>query len=225
MPQTFPFWLLIALFVIWLCAQLIHREAMQYVQAGRIVFEDPFVDCNIALRGTDETGARRVIGHNDIAKIVVRNRPYDIARGNAIENCYASIEFFEQESVRAVLRFDYPRWQDNPKPGYQGNPGDHVRDEWNRRTLYPTGEPSTLNFLVKSIDDDCAFGFRARSQLNLLWHDPRLRLEPGNYIAKLVLSGVGLTRPAEKWLQVKVGGRDQSIEIDSTHPVDTRRWF
>ena len=153
------------------------------------------------------------------------NSPYDGANGNVIKDCYASISFYDAKTQRLVLEFDYPRWQENQKPGYHHNPSDHIPDEWNRRDLRPSGERSTLNFLVKSRSEGTAYGFRAQSQIkHPLWHHPELALPPGSYFAKLTVSGVGLQHPTQQWLAVTVGGVGEPMRVEKCAKPETK-WF
>lgn len=220
LPEHVPLWLIIAPLLFWIIVRLAHREAMAWSGAARIDFEEPFIDVFVPLFANHQV----LIGDNDIAKIAIRNVPYDGARGKEITNCYASISFLDARTRRSVLQFDYPRWEENPKPGYHTNPRDHYPDEWNRRDLLPSGERSTLNFLVKTRDEAVAYGFRGRSQLVSGWHDRELELKPGTYLVKLTVSGVGLRKPAEQWLTVDVGGANGPLRVEKTRAPE-RMWF
>jgi hypothetical protein len=215
--------LIVVPLLLWVIARLAHREAVTQVCAARIIFDEPYVQNFIPLYGTIGT-KRTQIGENDIAKIAVRNVPYDASNGRVIENAFARFEIYDQSTGTKVLEFDYPRWQENPKPGYYGNPPDHIRDEWNRRDLQPSGDKSLLNFLIKSRNDDRAYGFRANSQLRPLWHDPKLELSPGRYWGRLTVYGVGLRKPAEQWLLVEIGGVDEPMTVEKTKAPE-KRWF
>jgi hypothetical protein len=221
LPENFQLWWIVVPFLLWVIARLAHREAMARLRAARIIFDEPYIDAFVPLwhRGTGQ-----LVGENDIAKIRVRNVPFDGSRGLVVTDAYAFIEFYNATSLQLVLRFDYPRWQENPMPAYGTNPGDHIVDEWNRRNLSPTGEAATLNFLVKTRSEGRAYGFRTRSQLLPLWHDRELELRSGNYLAKLTVAGVNLRRPAEQWLSVSVGGVDESLRVEKSTKPETKWW-
>jgi hypothetical protein len=200
MPTSISLLLFIFLFLVWVCARLVHQEAMRHLHSIRLNFGAPYVDSAVPLfRG----GAQ--IGSNDIAKITVRNVPYDGQQGKSAEDCFARIDVYETSTMRHVLGFDYPRWEENPKPGYHDHPSDHFPHEWNRRTLPPNGEASTINFLIKSVREAAAYGFRGRSQIVFGWRDPELKIGLGEYAMKIVVSGAGMRRPAEQWLAVNIG--------------------
>ena len=221
-PETFPIWLFGFLFLIWACVRLAHREAMRHWRSARLVFGKPYVDSNVPLYETTQAG-RRLVGRNEIAKIKVQNIPYDGEHGKTVEQSYARLDVYNPVTKRCVLAFDYPRWEENPKPGYQGNPADHYPHDWNRRALLPNGEVNTLNFLLKSIDEDCAYGFRGRSQLASRWRDDRLKLASGEYAARLTVSGVGLRQPFAQWIAISFGA-GRTIDVDKMDPLDLQRW-
>jgi hypothetical protein len=229
MPEPFPLWLFLFLLIIWVVARLAHKEAMRHLKAARIVFDDLTIHRAVDLWGTVQfADGRRERVHQglvDIASIKVRNVPYDGAEGKAAVDAFARMDFFDKATLKNVLSFDYPRWEGNPKPGYHVNPTDHYPDEWKRRTLPPSGEASRLDFMVKSIDAEVAFGFRGRSQLMPTWSDPRLRLPAGDYVAKLTIAGVNLRKPAEQWFSIDVGGAGRSFEVEKAKPIDTKRWW
>ena len=223
MPEEFPVWMVLVPFMLWVVARLAHREAMAHSRAARIVFDEPYVQNFIPLFGTIGT-TRTQIGENDMAKIAVRNVPYDSASGRVIQDAFARFAMYDQRTGAKVLEFDYPRWQENPKPGYFGNPPDHIRDDWNRRDLQPSGDKSLLNFLIKTRGHDKAYGFRASSQLKPLWHDPDLAVPPGEYWGRLTVCGVGLREPAEQWFSVRIGGAGEPMAVEKSKAPE-KRWF
>lgn len=223
MPEQFPAWLVVIPFLLWVIARLAHREAMARLRAGRIIFEEPYISSGVNMFARDGSG--RILGQNDIAKIQVRNCPYDGANGQCIRDAFASITFYDKATQRIVLEVDYPRWQQNPKPGYHVNPVDHIPDEWNRRDLRPSGERSTLNFLVKSRSEGAGYGFRTASQIrHPLWHEAELELAPGDYYGRLVVAGVGLRKPAEQWLAITIGQADEPLNVVKCRKPETK-WF
>jgi hypothetical protein len=222
MPEAFPLWLLVALLLIWIIGRLAHREALREISAARISFELLPPYRNVGLHGSveTETGAKRVpLGALDIASIIVRNIPYDGADGKAVVDAFGQLEVFDLATGRLVLSFDYPRWEGNPKPGYHDHPRDHYPDEWKRRTLSPSGDANRMDFLIKGIDQDCAYGFRGRSQILPMWSDERLKLPAGDYRARITIAGVGLRQPAEQWLTLNIGGRGQSFVVEAAAPL------
>ena len=229
MPATITVWHVIAALLFVIALLLAHRETIRILQAARITFDAPFVRRTVDLWPAPAVrviGAiPKPIGQNDIATIVIRNRPRDGEHGRNVENAFASVTFFDPTTHERVLEFDYPRWEANPKPGYHSNPIDHYPDDWNRRTLRASGEANTLNFLLKSINDECAYGFRGLSQMQHMWHDPDLRLPPGEYIARLTISGVGLASCAVQWLSVAVGGSGKSVDVEKTKRRDISKWW
>jgi hypothetical protein len=222
MPEAFPLWLLLALLLIWIVGRLAHKEAMRHLGAARIVFELPDPRRSVDLNGWVETkeGPRRErLGAIDIALVHIRNVPHDGAEGKAVVDAFGRVDFFHASTGRSALSFDYPRWEGNPKPGYHDHPRDHYPDEWNRRTILPTGEANRVDFLIKSIDADCAYGFRGRSQILPMWCDERLKLPAGDYRMCLTISGVGLRQPAKQWFSVNVGGKGQSFVVERSSPM------
>lgn len=222
MPETLYLWWVVFVLVIWACGHLAHQEAMRYWRAAHLIFDEPYVDRNITLWTGPRDGPRQPVGSNDIAKIVVRNMPYDGATGVSVEDAFARLEVYDPTSRKCVLAFDYPRWQENQKPDPSVSSGRHL-DDWNRRRLRASGEKNTLNFLIKGIEDDCAYGFRGKSQYGL-WRDQELKLPAGEYFAKLSVAGIGLRRPAIQWLSISVGGADRSIDVARARPLNLKRW-
>jgi hypothetical protein len=188
---------------------------MRDLHLARLEFGKPFVDSSVPMFSRTGTAVdASPMGQNDIAKIRVRNVPYDPVHGRPVEDAFARVEIFSQFKDKLVLPFDYPRWEENRKPFYHDHPRDHYPHEWNRRSLPPSGEWSTLNFLVKSIDEEKAYGFRGRSQLLHMWHDPELQIPPGRYLVRIVVFGIGLRSEAEQWLSLDIGGRGQSVNVE-----------
>jgi hypothetical protein len=196
---------------------------MRHLRAARIVFGEPYVDENIDL-GAEIDGRRQTFAKIDIAKIKVRNIPYDGAEGRSLVDAYVAADFYDAKTRRLVLQFLHPRWQENPKPPHMIHPRPFIPDEWNRRTLRASGEPSTINYLVKETQGNCAYGFRTKSQLERNWCDPELQLPAGSYILRLAISGIGARQAAEQWLSIRAdaGG---SIEVRKCKPLDTSPWL
>jgi hypothetical protein len=221
MPETLHWWWVAFVFLIWVSGRLAYQETMRYCRGARVIFDEPYVHRNITLWGGPDD-ARQPVTHFDLAKIDVRNVPYDGASGVSVEDAFGRLEVYNPASRECVLVFDYPRWQENPKPDPSVYSGRYV-DDWNRRLLRASGENNTLNFLIKGIEDECAYGFRGTSQYEL-WRDEDLKLASGDYVAKLTVSGIKLRKPAEKWFAISVGGAGHSIDIGRAKPLNLSRW-
>lgn len=224
MPESFPLWWIAVPFLLWVVMRIAHREGMRRWGAARLIFDSPYIDRDVPLFGWvaepinmgPQKFRRDRIGSNDIAKIIVRNYPYDSEHGRAIDDAYVEVIFYNRQNHNVVSKFEFPRWEENPKPGYEGNPSDHFPFEWNWRSLKPNRARNTLNFALKSTKDEDAFGFRGRSQLDRHWKDPSLCVPPGDYLIKIVVMGTGMRKPVEKWLGFENPGADKRIKVYET---------
>jgi hypothetical protein len=184
------------------------------MKAGRIVSGEPYVVRDVPLYGRLEQGARTaLIATNDLVSIDVRNCPYDMSEGKEIRKAYCSVAVFHQNGDK-LLEFDYPRWEDNPKPGYQGNPSDHFPPEWNFRDLHPNGSRNRIDFVIKPHGDERAYGFRGRSQRTEKWCDKELAIPPGQYCIQIVVRGGGISEPSETWVSLRCAAGEERISVN-----------
>ena len=243
LPEKPSAWWLLILYLIWLVARTAWGEGRREMARARLRFEEPFVDRSVPLysRTTQPAfikapgGSERFliqrsisenIGHNDIAKIAVRNYPYDSESGLAIPDAYVEVRLYEEESGALVKTINQPRWGGNPKPGYEGNPSDHFPEEWNFRTLKPDRRRNTIEFVLKSYEEEMAYGFTGRSQLRPDWKKPELSIRPGTYLAAINVFGQNLrTVPTVKWLRLVNPGQNGGIEVSSTRQSIRRWWY
>ena len=123
---------------------------------------------------------------------------------------------FQGQNHDVVTNFEYPRWEENPKPGYQGNPSDHFPFDWNWRTLKSNRSRNTINFALKSIKDTNAYGFRGGSQLMPDWKDNNLSIPTGDYLVKIAVFGTGMREPATTWVGFKNPGKGNRINVYKT---------
>ena len=241
MPEHFPFWLVVVPFLLWVILKLTHDKVMSHNQAARLVFDAPHVDRAVPLFGPVERVVqvrnsdgeyvlqkeriRGRVGSNDIAKIVVRNCPYELENGKSVRDAYVSVTFFDAVTEKQIEEVEYPRWEENPKPGYQGNPSDHFPYEWNMRDLSPNQSRNTIGFVLKDFEEKDMFGFCGGSQLVPLWRDKNKRIPPGTYLVRICIFGVGLKKEAETWLKLENKGKGHTIEVERTRERVSRRWF
>ena len=206
LPEQFNVLFIFMPLLVWLSVSLAHKETLRRLRAGRIVLDDPVIHPNVPLsvKINDPTqGKVRVqTGKNDIVYVIVRNKPHEMSDGIEIKKAYGSVAIFNLTGAvgqlidgEEIIKFDYARWTYNDKPGYEGSPPDRYPDEWNFRTLEPNNSPNRLDLILKTRNEDKAFGFRGQSQLIHDWHDIRLALDPGRYVVRLSIMGTGMTEP------------------------------
>ncbi len=231
LPVDFPIlWLFIPLMV-WLIFSMAHRETMRHLSAGKITLDPPAIIPNVPLYGSfvesnqPQVIQKREIGENDIIHVVVRNQPYEMSDGKAITDAYGSVSVIRLSDSKEIINFDYARWMENEKPGYQGNPGDRYKDEWNFRTIKPNQSPNRLDFIVKSRNEDNAYGFRGRSQLIEKWHDDGLVIPPDRYRIVLTLFGVGMKKPYQACYEFVNQGAGKEIDIRRTDRGLSTSWI
>ena len=216
------------LFLFWLSASLVHKETLRSLRAGRIVIEDPAILNSVPLYKyvmmNSGGGARLQVGENDILYMIIRNKPYDMSNSREIKFAYCSVLVESLIDGKEIIQFDYPRWEDNPKPGYDGNPQDHYLDEWRFRTLNPNGCPNRVDLIVKSRNEENAFGFRGRSQLKPKWHDEELTIPPGRYRIMFSISGYGMREPYLASYEFINNGAGKDMQIRRTDRGLTTQW-
>lgn len=221
MPEEFPLWLIVMPALLFVIAKLAHHEAMTYWRAARLVFEGPIIKRSVPLYVNHAI----LLCRHDIAAIVVKNCPYDSGAGKPVEAAYARVTFFDAHSEKRILEFDYPRWCENPMPGYQGSPSDHFPTDRNFRVLKPNESRNTIDFALKDIEDEYAYGFTGNSQMVQNWKVDRLKIPPGDYIMSIQVFGVGLQNQTPEWFLFTNPGKGGAIEVDQTRRKLGVRWF
>ncbi len=222
---------LAALLLVWLVGGLLHRETMKRLRAARIIFDRPNIERSVPLYGhveklvsiqleegivvPERVRSSEIIDRLDIVKIGVRNNPYDLENGVDVRDAWITVALFDKSSNEKIDEFDYPRWMDNPKPGYDGNPRDHYPHEWNFRTLAANASRNTVDLFVKSLDDEYAYGFTGKSQRKTKWKDEDRRIPTGGFLVRVKLNGFALL-PVVKWYHLENPGAGQGIEIQET---------
>ncbi len=231
LPNEFPMmWLTLAIFI-WLTLSLAHRETLLRIRAGRIVIEPPNIIPNVPLYNrvrmvpANVVVSSNLIGTNDIVNVVIKNQPREMASGKSIIDAFASVSIYRLENGYKLFDFDFARWMDNEKPGYEGNPGDRYVDEWKYRTIKPNSSPNRLDFIVKTRDEDNAYGFRGHSQLQPQWHDNDLLIPPGRYKILLTISGSGMTEPYIACYEFRNNGAGQEMDIRRTDRGLSSQWL
>lgn len=214
--------------LVWLVFSLTDKETMRRLRAGRIIIEGPQILQNVPLYGNvmHSQGLRRErVSDNDIIYAVVKNQPFEMSNGKDIERAFGSISITNLKDGKEIVKFDYPRWMDNEKPGYQNNPSDRYVDDWNFRTIYSNGSPNRLDLIVKNRDQDNAYGFRGPSQLLDNWHDNELTIPPGRYKIMLTLSGKGMREPYLACYEFINHGKGKLPDIRRTDKGLTTQWL
>lgn len=230
LPTDFPGTLVTILILLWLVFSLIHKETLRQLRAGRVVLEEPQIleDVplyeKIAIAGGEMMASRQVTT-NDILYVQVKNEPYDITNGEKMDRTYGSVIVTDLSSSKEILRFDYPRWMENEKPGYSGNPSDRFLDDWRYRTLHPNASRNRLDLVVKSIDEDNAYGFSGSSQLKGNWHEPSLAIPRGRYRLDLILSWNGMREPYKASYEFINNGSQQRMTIRRTDKGLSTQWI
>lgn len=215
-PDQFPASWIVATLLLWLIASSVHREVMRKLNAGRIVFDQPFIKHDVPLYAT--IGINRVlVATNDLVSIGVRN---DMSAGKEIEQAFCSVEVYRNEGAK-LLDFEYPRWSENSKPGYEGSPSDRFPPEWNHRDLAAHGGRNEIDFIVRPHDQEMAYGFKGASQRMEKWCDSGLAIPLGNYSVRLKIQGVGMIEPAETWVRVRVVSTSERVYVDA---MEKPRW-
>lgn len=229
LPDEFPMiWIVIATLV-WLVLALAHKEVMSNLRAARIVLDPPEILQRVPLFGnvlvySDEPVSQQ-IGENDIVYVVVRNRPHEMSDGKAVKKAYGSVSVCRLTDGKDIINFDFARWMDNEKPGYEGNPSDRYRDEWNYRTIEPNHSPNRLDFVVKSRNENNAYGFRGQSQRVNGWHDEELMIPPGRYKIMLTLFGTGMKEPYRACYEFTNHGAEEEMDIRRTDRGLSTKWL
>lgn len=243
MPEVFPLWWIGIPFLGWVIFRLADKEARRHMFRARLLFDKPYIEHDVPLYNrwsvfeliklSKDTHPipvsvpkSELIARNNIAKIVVRNSPYDFDNGRPVEDAYAIVTIFDRNGKNEVLEFDFPRWTENPKPGYEGNPSDHFPHEWNYRTLRPNQTRNTIDFVIKNIDETVAYGFSGASQRESRWQSDKLRIQPGEYIVRIALFGTGLRNPPrETWLRLKNPDQNGEIHVTEAKKPTKHRMF
>lgn len=243
MPDTLPLWLVGAPFLLWVVMRVAWEEGKKNYGRARIMFDDPYIKVSVPLYNRSvglqlvklsddsppiamQVPKSELIARNDIASIVVRNCPHDFDNGRSVEDAYASVTIFEKETNKVTCEFDFPRWTENPMPGYEGNPSDHFPDNWNYRTLRANQTRNTIDFIIKNIEEENAFGFRGDSQTISKWQSNQLKIPPGDYLVRIRIYGAGLkSPPKEAWLSLVNPGVGGSIRVSKTDERASRQWL
>lgn len=232
LPEEVPLWTFVIPFVLWVAGSLAHRETIRRMRAARLSFETA-IQRNVPLfnnvvRDVAGGGSRleRVqVDSFDMAKAIVVNEPYDLESGRDVEDAHTSAKFYDKASGKLVLEFDYPRWSENPKTGYQGTPTDHFPNDWNYRRLRGTGDKNSFDFAIKSVDDEFVYGFRGRSQLRNDWKEPSLTLPKGVYLCVLTVMGKGLRKAGEFRVILENRGAGSQLEVWRTTETVPIAWY
>lgn len=133
MPRETAIWMILVPIGLWLLVRLVHEEAMRYLRAARLIFDQPFVDRMVPIVANwDEpeevpvkNSTKTVIvskpqsrqkTSNDMVKIVVRNCPRDTISGRPVIDAHAYVRIFDRVNQNLVKEFPFPRWEENPKP-------------------------------------------------------------------------------------------------------------
>jgi len=230
LPDEFSFMWIVLPFMAWLVMSLAHKVTMLRLRAGKIVIDDPVVlpDVPLYSKLIDPKGGvvgQKQMGKNDIVYVNVRNRPTQMSNGKEIKDAYGSVSIRRLTDDKEIVKFDYPRWMNNKKPGYEGSPSDHYPDEWNFRTLHPNNSPNRLDMIVKSRDEDNAYGFRGASQNKDKWHDNDLKFPPGSYKIMLTLYGTGMIEPYIACYEFNNPGAEKELKIRRTDRGLTTPWL
>ena len=228
MPEQFPLWMAAIPFLLWVIVRFSHEEAMKYTCAARLVFDRPTISYQVPLYNRKtELVAHKINGqpvvlsqpksdfvaYNDICKFVVRNQPRDLLNGRPVVDAWVRVTIHDSFSGNLVCEIEHPRWGENPKTGYEGKPSDHFPDEWKYRTLRPDMSRNTIDFMLKSIDEDDAYGFPGTSQRLNNWKDKELSVPPGEYIVCVEVTGAGLRKSAETRLLLLNPGSSKSLTV------------
>jgi hypothetical protein len=209
-PDQFPASWIVATLLFWLIASSMHREVLRKLNAGRVTFDAPFIKNNVPLYAT--IGINRVlIATNDLVSISVRN---DMSGGKEIGQAFCSVEIYRTDGTK-VLDFEYPRWSENSKPGYEGSPSDRFPPDWNYRDLAAHGGKNEIDFIVRPHDQEVAYGFKGASQRKEKWCDPELTIPLGEYSVRLKIQGVGMIELAETWARLRVVATSERVYVDA----------
>jgi len=216
MPEVAPFWWIAIPLLIWIIGALAHKEVMRQLYAARIRFDPPYQKhAPLTNRRRDQMGTiveANYRFHLWMAKINIRNSPYRGDQGTDVIEAWIEVEIFDS-NFRPIASWQYPRWEENRKPGYGDNPIDHYPDNENVRNLTANGKPHIVCIAFKPIDEADAYPMRGRDQLKLDWKSPDLRIPPGSYFVRLRVQGKGLARPAEQVVALTNGGVGRGFEV------------
>jgi hypothetical protein len=219
LPPDVPAWWVGIPFLLWIIASLAHSEAMRYWLAARVVFRAPYtVGHPLYSRLRDRDG--NVVGLTgkkeiQLAKIDVANQPYRSDQGRDVAEAWAKVELFDLNS-KPVISWEYPRWEENRKPGYGDHPLDHFPDEQNLRNLAANGRWHTITIAHKAIGEENAYPLRGRDQLRPDWQAEDIEIPPGEYLLRLTIYGKGLMKPAAHVVLLENGGASGSLDISAT---------
>lgn len=208
LPETLSFWWLLLPFIVWVCFSCVHLETMRRLRSGRAVFGQLVLHKDVPLflkNGKALTSA-------DILSVDIRNVPYDSQSGRTIDKAFGIVEVYDEDFKR-VMGFEYPRWADNQKPGYQGSPSDHFPHEWNFRDLHPNGSKNRMDIFIKESVSSSVGVLRGVTQIMELWRDKEFQLPPGTYKVLLRLRGHGLASPANLWFALVNAGKDVTMQF------------
>jgi hypothetical protein len=220
MPTNPFFWVLVMM-LIWLVLTMAHNEVQRIRRAGRLVISDPV---------TIQTPLyHKAHGHQtgqiDIILAFVRNKPIDNANGRDVDDAFCEILIEDLTDGSRVLLFHYPRWEANPKPGYDGIPNDRYEDQWHYRTLKANSSPNRIDLIVRPLGDDNAYGFQGESQKYDSWANPLLAIPPGRYRVKLTIYGKGMYGPYETHYEFINPGRGKTMLLRRNDRGSKFQWL
>jgi hypothetical protein len=225
MPIDFPLWLVAAPLLVWAVARLAHREAMRRVRASRLIFSELRISSTPLFTTVMKNGAsaRQQVAHIYIAKIDVRNTPYSYDSGNDVREAWVKVEFFDLNS-KPIKSWEYARWEQNEKPGYQGVPSDRYLPEWNFRRLSANGSANTIDIVTKQYEDSDCFPLRGADQREPEWKSKNDAIPPGEYLVRLQIHGSGMLRPALHCIYLKNPGRGGNLQVAATTKTVKQYW-
>jgi hypothetical protein len=221
-PQPSIWWWAIP-FVVWLLIVLVHQETMRLLRVARLQFSAPYVSTfpffhrSRAITPMGQIPIK-VNGQDliDLVSIDVRNCPHDMTSGLCVTKAFCSIAFYDFHSGRIVRKFDYPRWEQNPKSSQINSPPDHYPNEWNYRDLQPNGDHNRIDFGIKYFNESDMYGFCGASQINDGWKDEKLKIPQGKYHVSIDVSGSGVRQPAETWIMLENPGAGKNLIVSPT---------
>jgi len=218
LPAQISFWWLILPFLIWVIAALAHKETMQRLRVGHVVFEGPNIYYDVGQYNKEGNQ----VGKIDIAYLNIKNIPYNLLNCEAVNRAYGSVGIYDSK-WQHVKTVDYLRWPQGDLPGYQNPPEKRFNHEWNFRTLYPDSSGNRLDLFLKDKKDSDAYILRGLSQVKPLWKDPELAIPPGHYKVLVKVTGYPIKTPARLWLALEVSGANSSIRVTPL-PSTVENW-
>lgn len=219
MPNYITWQMLAGGFMLWIIIRLGHNEAMQQWQSARIEFDLPqrHFPFNLYDRATG-----KVMAIMSSVTVTVRNNPYRTDSGNDVVSAWGRVELFNHDYKR-VQWWDYPRWEDNKHPPYEGAPKDHFPSEQNFRTLRANRSSHIITIATKPFSDEFAYRMRGVDQITG-WVNKDHEIPKGEYFVRLTIEGKGLRDKQELVFVMVNRGANHPLEIKETTKRIGRYW-